>query len=78
MTRKSKVLLNLNKPGCMGMCILDFSKVLMYEFYYDSLKINDNKSKLLFIGNDSLMYKIKTEDVYQDFSSNKGMFGFSN
>ena len=24
------------------------------------------------------MYKIKTEDVYQDFSSNKGMFGFSN
>ena len=37
-----------------------------------------NKSKLLFIGNDSLMYKIKTEDVYQDFSSNKGMFGFSN
>ena len=39
-TRKSKVLLNLSKPGYMGMCILDFSKVLMYEFYYDSLKIN--------------------------------------
>ena len=24
------------------------------------------------------MYKIETEDVYEDFGSNKGMFDFSN
>ena len=24
------------------------------------------------------MYEIKTEDFYEDFSSDKGMFGFSN
>ena len=27
---------------------------------------------------DSLMYEIKTEDVYKDFSSDKEMFEFSN
>ena len=39
---------------------------------------DDNKSKLLFTDTDSLMYEIKTEDVYEDFSSNKEMLDFSN
>ena len=30
--------------------------------------------KLLFTDADSLMYEIKTEDVYEDFSSNKEIF----
>ena len=38
----------------------------------------DNKSKLFFTNTDSLMYEIKTEDVYEDFSGNKEMFDFSN
>ena len=51
----------------------------MYESHYGYIKNKyDNKSKLLFTNTDSLMYKIKTEDVYEDFSSNKEMFGFSN
>ena len=33
--RKSKVTLKLNKPSYIGMCILDLSKVLMYQFHYD-------------------------------------------
>ena len=37
-----------------------------------------NKSKLLFKDTDSLMYEIKTEEVYEDFSSNKEMFHSSN
>ena len=61
------------------MCILELSKVLMYEFHYDYIKNKcDNKSKLLFIDIDSLMYEIKTEDVYEDLSSDKEMFDFSN
>ena len=43
----------LNKPACVGMCILELSKVLMY--------INNkygNKSKLLFTDTDRLMYEI--------------------
>ena len=34
--------------------------------------------KLLFADSDSLIYEIKTEDVYEDFSSDKEMFDFSN
>ena len=36
--RKNKVTLTLNKPAYNGMCILELSKVLMYEFYYDYIK----------------------------------------
>ena len=35
--RKSKVTLMLNKPAYIGMCILELSKVLIYEFHYDYL-----------------------------------------
>ena len=37
-TQKSKVSLKLNKPSYIGMCILELSKVLMYEFHYDYIK----------------------------------------
>ena len=33
--RKNKVTLMLNKPAYIGMCILELSKVLLYEFHYD-------------------------------------------
>ena len=33
--RKKKVKLPLSKPAYVGMCILNLSKVLMYEFHYD-------------------------------------------
>ena len=76
---KSKLPLKLNKPEYIGMGILKLSKELMYEFHYDYIKNKyDNKSKLLFTDTDSLMYEIKTEDVYEDFSSNKEIFDFSN
>ena len=77
--RKSKLALKLNKPAYIGMCILELSKVLMLEFHYDYIKNKyGSKSKILFTGNDSLMYEIKTEDVYEDLSSSKEMFHFSN
>ena len=37
-----------------------------------------HNSRLLFTDTDSLMYEIKTEDVYEDFSKDKEMFDFSN
>ena len=55
------------------------SKILIYEFNYDYIKNKyENKSKLLFTDTDSLMYEIKPEDVFEDFSSDKEMFNFSN
>ena len=70
--RKSKSALKLNKPAYIGMCILEMSEVLMQKFYHDYFKnIYDRKSELLFTETDGLMYEIKSEDVYQDFGSNK-------
>ena len=60
------------------MCILELSKVLMYEFHYDYIKNKyGNNSRLLFTDADSLMYEIKTEDVNKHFSNDKEMFYFS-
>ena len=48
----------------VGMCILDLSKVLMYQFHYDYIKNKyGTNSRLLFTDNNSLIYEIKTEDV---------------
>ena len=51
----------------------------MYDFHYDYIKSKyENKSKLLFPEANSLLYKIKTEDAYEYFSSNKEIFDRSN
>ena len=61
-----------------GMCILKLSKVLMYKFHYDYIKNKySNNLSLLFTDTDSLMYEIKIEDAYENFSSDKEMFHFS-
>ena len=60
-------------------CVFWSCKALIYKFRYDYIKNKyDNKPKLLFTDIDILMYEIKTEDVYEDISSNKEMFDFSN
>ena len=54
------------------MCILQLAKLLMYEFHYDYTKNKyGDKSRPLFTYTDSLMYEIKTEDAYEDFSNDK-------
>ena len=66
--RKNKVTLTLIKPAYVEMCVLDLSKVLMYDFHYDCIKNKyGSNSRLLFTDFESLMYKIKTGDIYEDF-----------
>ena len=63
---KSKVTL---KPAYARMSLLVLTKALMHEFHCDYIKNkNGNNSRLLFADTDSLMYEIKTEDIYEDFS----------
>ena len=60
------------------MFILDFTKLLVYQFHNDYIENKyGNNSRLLFSDTDSLMYEIKTKNVYQDFSNYKEMFDFS-
>ena len=66
--RKTKVL--MNKPVYLAQAILDKSKTLMYEFYYDYLKPKyGDKVKLCYTDTDSFITHIQTEDFYKDTSN---------
>ena len=72
---KIKETLTLNRPAYIGMCILDLSKTLMYDFHYNYIKQKyGSKAKLLFTDTDSLTYEIETSDAYQDFWNDKDKF----
>ena len=75
---KVKEMLTLNRPAYVGMCILDLSKTLMYDFHYNHIKKKyNNRARLLFTNTDSLTYEIAAEDVYEDFWNAKDMFNNS-
>ena len=69
---KIKETLILDRPAYMGMCILDLSKPLMYDFHYNYVKSRyNNKAKLLFTDTDSLFYEIETKGVYKELWEDK-------
>ena len=72
---KVKETLTLNRSAYVGMCILDLSKMLMYDFHYNYIKKKyNNRARLLFTDTDSLTYEIEAEDVYNAFWNDKDMF----
>ena len=70
-----KNFLLLDKPSYVGMCILDMSKVLMYDFHYNFIKAKyGDRAKLLVTDTDSLCYLIRTDYVYEDLYKYRDMF----
>ena len=66
----NKTRVKMNKPIYLGLSILDISKILMYEFWYDYMKPKyGNDVKLCYMDTDSFVMNIKTEDFYEDIAN---------
>ena len=66
----NKAKVKLNKPICVGLSILEISKILLYEFWYDYMKPKyDDNVKLCYMDTDSFIMNIKTEDFYKDIAN---------
>ena len=65
--KKTKIC--MNKPIYIGQAVLDISKTLMYEFWYDYLKpkYQDN-IKLCYMDTYSFIIHIQTDDFCKDIS----------
>ena len=62
--KKTKV--KMNKPVYLGMSILDISKTLMNDFWYDYVKTKyKDKAKLYYMDTDSFVIHIFSEDVLE-------------
>ena len=75
-----KAEVKMNKPIYLGQAILDISKTLMYEFWYDYIKpMYSDKAKLCYTDTDSLVIHIKTEAFYKDIGNDvERLFDTSN
>ena len=66
----NKTKVKMNKPIYLGLSILEISKLLMYEFWYDYMKPKyGNNVKLCYMDTDSFIMDIKTEDFYKDIAN---------
>ena len=53
----------MNTPIYLGQAILDISKTLMYEFWYDYIKPKyEDKVKLCYMDTDSFVMTVETDD----------------
>ena len=65
--RKTQIL--MNKPVYLGLSILDLSKTVMYEFWYDYVKPKyGENTKLRYMDTDSFIVHVKTDDIYKDIA----------
>ena len=66
--KKTKI--KMSKPIYLGLSILEISKILMYEFWYDCMKPKyGNNVKLCYMDTDSFIMNIKTNDFYEDIAN---------
>ena len=60
------------------MCVLDLSKLCMYQFYYDTLKARyGGRVRLCYTDTDSLLVQIQTDDINADLIDMANQFDFS-
>ena len=64
-----RVKVKMKKPIYLGLLILEISKIIMYEFWYDYVKKKyGDMVKLCYMDTDSLIMNIKTKEFYKDIA----------
>ena len=68
-----------NKPTPVGASILDLSKLSLYKFHYEEMlpRYGADRLKVVYKDTDSLLYRIKTEDLYKDMATFKHLLDLS-
>ena len=56
----------MNKTVHLGLSILELSKILRYEFWYDYVK--PKYGELCYMDTGSVIVYIKTDDIYKDIA----------
>ena len=66
---KKKTETFINNSVSLGLSILELSKILMYEFWYDYVKPKyGEKAKLCYMDTDSFIVHVKAKDIYKDIA----------
>ena len=77
--RKEKVV--LNRPYCVGFCVLELGKLEMYSIFYEQLvpMFKDGKCDLLYTDTDSFLIQVHGyEDINPILKANSNIFDFHN
>ncbi|KYN24342.1 hypothetical protein ALC57_04058 [Trachymyrmex cornetzi] len=73
-----KLEVKFNKPIYVGMCILDISKVCLYEFHHEYMSpMYRDKCKIMYTDTDSLIYRIECDDAYETMKRDIARFDTS-
>ena len=75
--RQNEIL--MNKPIYLGFSVLELSKLLMYETYYDKLQpyFGEDKLKLHYMDCDSFVLSIEIQNINNDLKNLEYLFDFS-
>ena len=59
----------MSKPVCLGLSILELSKILMFQFWYDYVKLkHGEKAKLCYMDIGSYFVYINRDDIYENIA----------
>ena len=68
----------MDKPKFIGSAVLELSKLLMYDTYYDKLQPFFGRERLHYMDCDSFVLSIKTQGIFIDLKYLDYFFDFSN
>ena len=70
----------MDKPIYLGFTVLELSKILMYETYYDKLQpyFGQENLQLHFVDTDAFVLSLNTKDIIKDLKISEDIIDFSN